>query len=244
MIRQEVLRPVEIWNSPSGQTLVDFGQNIGGWLRFRVQGPAGTEITVRHAEVLESHELGVRPLRSAEATDRFVLSGGEDFFEPTKTFHGFRYVEVTGWPVAAAGELDANSIEAVVVHSDLRRTGFFECSDPMLNQLHQNVVWGLKGNFLDLPTDCPQRDERLGWTGDIAVFAPTAAFLYDSDSFLRRLAARPGRRAARCRRARPVRGARCPEVRPRPNRLPEHRVDGDLERRRGLGALGPLACLR
>ena len=185
VIRQEVLRPVEIWASPSGQTLVDFGQNLVGWLRFRVQGPAGAEITVRHAEVLEGRELGVRPLRSAEATDRFVLSGGEDFFEPTKTFHGFRYAEVTGWPVDVAGELTPDSIEAVVVHSDLRRTGSFECSDPMLNQLHQNVVWGLKGNFLDLPTDCPQRDERLGWTGDIAVFAPTAAFLFDSDGFLR-----------------------------------------------------------
>ena len=183
--RQEVLPPVEIWTSPAGRTLVDFGQNLGGWLRFTVQGPRGTEITVRHAEVLEHRELGVRPLRTAEATDRFVLSGGVDFFEPTKTFHGFRYVEVTGWPTDAAGELTRDSIEAVVVHSDLRRTGFFECSDPMLNQLHQNVVWSLRGNFLDVPTDCPQRDERLGWTGDIAVFAPTAAYLYDVDTFLR-----------------------------------------------------------
>jgi len=179
--RHEVLHPVEIWTSPTGRTLVDFGQNLGGWLRFRVQGSAGAEITVRHAEVLEDRDLGVRPLRTAQATDRFVLSGAEDFFEPTKTFHGFRYAEVTGWP----GELTSDSIEAVVVHSDLRRTGFFECSEPMLNQLHQNVVWGLKGNFLDLPTDCPQRDERLGWTGDIAVFAPTATFLYDVDTFLR-----------------------------------------------------------
>jgi alpha-L-rhamnosidase len=179
--RQEVLHPVEIWTSPSGRTLVDFGQNLVGWLRFRVRGPEGAEITLRHAEVLEDGELGVRPLRTAQATDRFVLSGGEDFFEPTKTFHGFRYAELTGWP----GELGSDSVEAVVVHSDLRRTGRFECSEPMLNQLHQNVVWGLKGNFLDLPTDCPQRDERLGWTGDIAVFAPTAAFLYDVDGFLR-----------------------------------------------------------
>ncbi len=183
--RQEVLRPVEIWTSPSGQTLVDFGQNLGGWLRFRVKGPAGTEIVIRHAEVLDHRELGVRPLRTAQATDRFLLSGGDDFFEPTKTFHGFRYAEVTGWPTEVAGELTPDSIEAVVVHSDLRRTGFFECSDPMLNQLHSNVVWALRGNFLDLPTDCPQRDERLGWTGDIAVFAPTAAFLYDVDTFLR-----------------------------------------------------------
>jgi alpha-L-rhamnosidase len=180
VIRHEALRPVAIWSSPSGRTLVDFGQNLVGWLRFTIQGEAGTEIVVRHGEVLEHGELGVRPLRRAKATDRFILSGGEDHFEPTKTFHGFRYAEITGWP----GELTPGSLEAVVVHSDLRRTGYFECSDPMLNQLHSNVTWGMRGNFLDVPTDCPQRDERLGWTGDLAVFAPAAAFLYDVDSFL------------------------------------------------------------
>jgi alpha-L-rhamnosidase len=181
VIRHEALRPVAIWESPSGRTLVDFGQNLVGWLRFTTQGEAGAEIIVRHAEVLEHGELGVRPLRTARATDRFVLSGGEDHFEPTKTFHGFRYAEISGWP----GELTPDCVEAVVVHSDLRRTGRFECSDPMLNQLHANVTWGMRGNFLDVPTDCPQRDERLGWTGDLAVFAPSAAFLYDVDSFLR-----------------------------------------------------------
>ena len=180
VIRHEALRPVAIWSSPSGRTLVDFGQNLVGWLRFTIQGEAGTEIVIRHGEVLEHGELGVRPLRRAMATDRLILSGGEDHFEPTKTFHGFRYAEITGWP----GELTPGSLEAVVVHSDLRRTGYFECSDPMLNQLHSNVTWGMRGNFLDVPTDCPQRDERLGWTGDLAVFAPAAAFLYDVDSFL------------------------------------------------------------
>ena len=178
--RQEVVTPVRVWTSPAGATLVDFGQNLVGWLRFSVQGEAGTEITVRHAEVLEHDELGTRPLRSAMATDRFILSGGVDTFEPTKTFHGFRYAEVTGWP----GELTEGSLQAVVVHSDLARTGTFESSDEMLNQLHRNVVWGLKGNFVDVPTDCPQRDERLGWTGDIAAFAPTAAYLYDVSGFL------------------------------------------------------------
>lgn len=178
--RQDVLRPTRIWSSPSGRTLVDFGQNLVGWLRFTVRGPAGSEIRIRHAEVLELDELGTRPLRTAQATDRFILSGGEDFFEPTKTFHGFRYAEVSGWP----GELTAADLEAVVVHSELTRTGFFECSDPDLNQLHQNVVWGTKGNFLDLPTDCPQRNERLGWTGDIAAFAPSAAYLFDVGAFL------------------------------------------------------------
>jgi alpha-L-rhamnosidase len=178
--RQEVVAPVQVWTSPSGRTLVDFGQNLVGWLRFTVRGPRGSEIRIRHAEGLENDELGVRPLRDAQATDRFVLSGGDDFFEPTKTFHGFRYAEVTGWP----GELTVDDLEAVVVHSDLERTGHFACSDERLNQLHHNVVWGMKGNFLDLPTDCPQRNERLGWTGDLAVFAPSAAYLYDVSDFL------------------------------------------------------------
>jgi alpha-L-rhamnosidase len=185
VVRQESRRPVGIWSSPSGRTLVDFGQNLVGWLRFTVRGEAGREITLRHAEVLEDGELGVRPLRTAKATDRFVLSGGDDLFEPTKTFHGFRYAEVTGWPTATAGELTPDSLEAVVVHSELARTGHFACSDDRLNQLHSNAVWGLRGNFLDVPTDCPQRDERLGWTGDLAVFAPSAAFLYDVRHFLR-----------------------------------------------------------
>ena len=175
------LAPVNLWTSPAGRTLVDFGQNRGGWLRFEVEGPAGTEITLRHAEVLEHDELGVRPLRTAAATDRFILSGDRDLFEPTLTFHGFRYAEVEGWP----GDLSADDLCAVVVSSDLRRTGEFECSDELLNQLHRNVVWGTLGNFLDVPTDCPQRDERLGWTGDIAAFAPTAAYLFDVDGFLR-----------------------------------------------------------
>ncbi len=178
--RQETVRPVEVLTSPSGRTLVDFGQNLVGWLRFTVRGPERSEIVVRHAEVLEDGELGVRPLRLARATDRFVLSGEDDLFEPTMTFHGFRFAEVSGWP----GKLTPASMEAVVVHSDLRRTGHFACSEPLLDQLHHNVVWSARGNMLDLPTDCPQRNERLGWTGDLAVFAPTAAFLFDVEGFL------------------------------------------------------------
>jgi alpha-L-rhamnosidase len=180
VVRQECLKPARIFTSPAGKTLVDFGQNIVGWLRFTVTGEAGSVVTLRHAEVLENGELATRALRTAKATDTFTLSGRQDFFEPTKTFHGFRYVEVNGWP----GDLNEDSLTAVVVHSDLRPLGEFECSDDLVNQLHRNIVWGLKGNFLDLPTDCPQRDERLGWTGDIAVFAPTAAFLFDVKDFL------------------------------------------------------------
>jgi len=169
-----------IWTSPSGKVLVDFGQNLVGFVRVRVRGDRGHEVVLRHAEVLDDGELGTRPLRAADATDRYLLSGDEDVFEPTLTFHGFRYVEVDGWP----GELDAADLTAIVVASDLRPIGTFACSDPLLNRLHENVVWGMRGNFLSVPTDCPQRDERLGWTGDLAVFAPTAAYLSDVKAFL------------------------------------------------------------
>ncbi|MCU1574284.1 MAG: alpha-L-rhamnosidase, partial [Micrococcaceae bacterium] len=180
VVRTAVIPPVRIFTSPSGKSLVDFGQNLVGWLRFTVRGQAGRTITVRHAEVLEDGELGVRPLRSAKAADTLILSGGEDFFEPTKTFHGFRYAEITGYP----GDISAADLEAVVVHSDTPRTGWFSCSDDRVNQLVANSVWGQKGNFLDVPTDCPQRDERLGWTGDIAVYAATAAYQFDVADFL------------------------------------------------------------
>ncbi|MFF1877849.1 family 78 glycoside hydrolase catalytic domain [Leifsonia sp. NPDC058230] len=180
VIRWNELPVTEITTSPSGKTLVDFGQNLVGWVRVRVQGPEGAEVSIKHAEVLEGGELGTRPLRSALATDRYILSGGEDVFEPTFTFHGFRYAEITGWP----GELRPEDLTAVAIGSELERTGTFRTSDPMLNRFHDNVIWGMRGNFVDVPTDCPQRDERLGWTGDIAAFAPTAAFLYDVDAFL------------------------------------------------------------
>ncbi|MET0861379.1 MAG: family 78 glycoside hydrolase catalytic domain [Microbacterium sp.] len=171
-----------VWRSPQGALLVDFGQNLVGWTRLTVNGHRGAEIVLRHAEELEDGELAIRPLRGARATDAYTLSGGEDVFEPTFTFHGFRYAEITGWP--GADDDIARALTAVVVSSDLRRIGTFASSHELLNRLHENVVWGLRGNFLDVPTDCPQRDERLGWTGDIAVFAPTAAYLFDVQGFL------------------------------------------------------------
>lgn len=182
--RQRELLPLSVWTSPAGATLVDFGENVVGWVRVTVTGAEGTVLTVRHAEVLERDELGIRPLRTAKATDRYVLSGQDDVLEPTLTLHGFRYVEVDGWPHDDHDEL-RQGLTAVVVGSDLRRTGTFQSSDPLLNQLHENIVRGTAGNFIDVPTDCPQRDERLGWTGDIAVFAPTAAYLFDVQDFLR-----------------------------------------------------------
>jgi alpha-L-rhamnosidase len=179
--RIETVAPVSITQSPSGRTILDFGQNLVGRLRLRVQGPAGQTITLRHAEVLENGELCTRPLRVAKATDQYTFKGvGTETWEPRFTFHGFRYAEVTGWP----GDLKPGDICAVVCHSDMERTGWFECSDPLINRLHDNVIWSMRGNFFDLPTDCPQRDERLGWTGDIQVFSPTASFLYDCAGFL------------------------------------------------------------
>lgn len=179
-VRTQVFHAQRVWTSPAGKTLMDFGQNLVGWTRFTVQGPAGSEIAIRHAEVIEHGELGTRPLRSAKATDRFILSGGVDTFEPTLTFHGFRYIEVEGWP----GALATDDIEAVCVHSDLKRTGRFTCSNEDVNQLVHNSVWSQRGNFLGIPTDCPQRDEREGWTGDISVYAPTATFQFDCRAFL------------------------------------------------------------
>jgi len=179
--RIELVAPVAISTSPSGRAIVDFGQNLVGRLRLTVRGEAGQTITLRHAEVLEHGELYTRPLRTAQATDRYTLRGdGVETWEPRFTFHGFRYAEVEGWP----GDVQADDLQAVVCHSDMERTGWFECSDPLVNRLHENVVWSMRGNFLSIPTDCPQRDERLGWTGDIQVFAPTACFLYDCAGFL------------------------------------------------------------
>ena len=177
----DVVPAVAVTRSPSGRLLVDFGQNVVGWVRLRVRdSEPGQRVTLRHAEVLERGELGVRPLRAAKATDVHVLAGGAlEVVEPSLTFHGFRYAEITG-----AGEVAAADVEAVVLSSDLRRTGEFRCSEPDVETLHANVVRSMRGNFLDVPTDCPQRAERLGWTGDIQVFAPTAAFLADCAGFL------------------------------------------------------------
>ncbi|OCL31925.1 hypothetical protein BCR15_07660 [Tessaracoccus lapidicaptus] len=177
----ERLTVAEVITSPSGAIILDFGQNLVGRLRIRVRGAAGTVVTLRHAEVLEHGELATGPLRGAKATDTYTLSGaGVEEWAPRFTFHGFRYAEVIGWP----GEFDPADVVAEVLHSDMERIGRFEVSHPLVAQLHHNVVWGMKGNFLDVPTDCPQRDERLGWTGDLQVFAPTATFLHDAAGFL------------------------------------------------------------
>lgn len=176
------LRPVSIKPGPHGEWIVDLGQNMVGWLRLRARGPHGTTITVRHAEILAPDGgLYLDNIRGALQTNRYTLSGqGEEMFEPHFTWQGFRYAAITDYP----GLLTSDDITGVVVHSDLTPTGAFECSHPLINQLQHNIVWGQKGNFLDIPTDCPQRDERLGWTGDAQVFARTGAFNMDVAAFM------------------------------------------------------------
>jgi len=137
-----------------------------------------------HTEVIENGEVATRPLRSAKATDILLLDGtGPIIWEPRFTYHGFRYVQVEGWPTETP--LDGGYISAIVVHSNMERIGYFETSNKDLNQFHNNVLWSMKGNFLGVPTDCPQRDERLGWTGDAHAFMPTANYLYDASGFWR-----------------------------------------------------------
>lgn len=178
--RIETVAVRAVTRSASGGVILDFGQNVVGRLRIRVSGDAGTHLTFRHAEVLENGELALRPLRLAVATDEYTLRGDPvEEWEPRFTFHGFRFAQIDGWP----GEFDPADVEAVVLHTDMRRTGWFESSDARLNRFHENVVWTMRGNYLAVPMDCPQRDERLGWTGDTQLFAPTAAFLFDCESF-------------------------------------------------------------
>ncbi|HVN57388.1 MAG TPA: glycoside hydrolase family 78 protein [Bacteroidales bacterium] len=190
------IKPVKIFRTPKGSLIADMGQNMVGWIRLRVKGEKGRTVILRHAEVLDKYgEFYTGNLRSAKCTITYTMNGnGEEVYEPRFTFMGFRFVEVTGFP----GELKPENLTGIVVHSDMTPTGTFECSNPLVNQLQHNIVWGMKGNYVDVPTDCPQRDERLGWTGDAQAFCRTAAFNMDVSPFfakwLRDVAAdqRPG----------------------------------------------------
>lgn len=175
------IRPVRIFRTPKGKVIADMGQNMVGWLRLKVTGPKGTVVKLRHAEVMDKFgEFYTTNLRAARCELDYTLAGtGVEIYEPRFTFMGFRFVEVTGFP----GELTADNLRGIVVHSDMPVTGSFECSNPLLNQLQHNIQWGQKGNFVDVPTDCPQRDERLGWTGDAQAFCRTAAFNMDVSAF-------------------------------------------------------------
>ncbi len=170
----DILHPVDIFTTPEGDIVADMGQNMVGWIRLQVSAPAGTEVTLRHAEVLDKEgNFYTENLRDAKQSNTYICKGEDvETWEPRFTFQGFRYVAVEGLP----GEVTADMLTGVVVHSDLARTGTFSCNDDLINQLQHNIIWGQKGNFVDVPTDCPQRDERLGWTGDTQVFGPTACF--------------------------------------------------------------------
>lgn len=182
--RIETLAATNLTQPKPGCYTFDLGQNMVGWVRLQVTGNAGDRITVRHGEMLNPDgSVYTANLRGANAADFYVLrANGTSVFEPHFTFHGFRYVEVRGLTVPPT----LNSVTGIVVHSDMPLTGDFKCSNPLVNQLFHNIIWGQKGNYLEVPTDCPQRDERLGWTGDTQFFVPTAAYNFDVQSFFRR----------------------------------------------------------
>jgi len=175
------IKPVKIFRTPKGKLIVDMGQNMVGWLRLKVIGNKGTVVTLRHAEVMDKFgEFYTTNYRVAKCQLTYTLAGtGIEIYEPRFTFMGFRFVEVTGFP----GELTTDNLTGVVIHSDMAVTGSYECSNPLINQLQHNIQWSQKGNFVDVPTDCPQRDERLGWTGDAQAFCRTAAYNMDVSSF-------------------------------------------------------------
>ena len=177
----EEIKPIKQITTPKGEMVLDMGQNMVGWVKLKVQGRKGDIITLKFAEVLDKDgNFYTANLRAAKCTDTYILKGdGEEVYEPEFTFHGFRFVQVIG--MSKMPELD--QITGVVIHSDMEPTGTFSCSNPLINQLQHNIQWGQKGNFLDVPTDCPQRDERLGWTGDAQVFSPTAAYNFDVAPF-------------------------------------------------------------
>ncbi len=180
--RIEELPAGDITEPRPGVWVIDLGQNMVGWARLRVVGQPGQTITMRFAEMLNPDgTIYTQNLRRAKQTDTYTCrGGGEEVYEPRFTFHGFRYVELTGMPHPPTQP----TITGIVLHNDMRPTGAFECSHPLVNQLHHNIGWGQKGNYLEVPTDCPQRDERLGWTGDAQVFIRTACFHFDVRPFI------------------------------------------------------------
>jgi alpha-L-rhamnosidase len=179
--KHEAFKPVQILKTPQGDLVVDFGQNLVGLVQLTVKGNAGDSVRLYHAEVLDkAGNFYVENLRAAKQQNVYILKGGgEEKFEPHFTFQGFRYVKVEGFP----GELKPENITAVALYSAMEPSGSFVTSHRLINQLQHNIQWGQKGNFLDVPTDCPQRDERLGWTGDAQVFSRTAAFNMDVNNF-------------------------------------------------------------
>ena len=179
--KHETFHALKLLTTPRGEKVIDFGQNLTGWVMVKARGKAGDSIRLSHAEVLDKQgNFYTANLRSAKAQDVFILKGdGEESFEPRFTFHGFRYIRIEG----VEGPVNPDDFTAVVLYSNMPKTGEFSCSNVLIDQLQHNIQWGQQGNFLDVPTDCPQRDERLGWTGDAQVFSRTAAFNRGVDNF-------------------------------------------------------------
>jgi alpha-L-rhamnosidase len=185
--KHETFPALRLITTPKGEQVIDFGQNLVGWVVVRLKGHPADSLCLSHAEVLDKQgNFYTDNLRRAKAEDVYILGNGQDntetaaeVFEPHFTFHGFRYVRVEGWK----GPIDIGDFTAVALYSDMPKTGSFTCSDPLINQLQHNIQWGQQGNFLDIPTDCPQRDERLGWTGDAQVFSRTATFNRGVENF-------------------------------------------------------------
>jgi alpha-L-rhamnosidase len=180
----ETIKPQSLIITPAGDTVLDMGQNMVGRIRFTVNAPAGTKIILKHAEILDKDgNIYFGNLRSAKQTVEYITKGeGMESYAPAFTFQGFRYVKIEGYP-GQDNALDLAHFVGEVIHTDMVQTGNFETSNPMVNQLQQNIKWGQRGNFVDVPTDCPQRDERLGWTGDAQVFIRTALFNYHGGPF-------------------------------------------------------------
>lgn len=194
IVEQERMPALQVIKTPAGETVIDFGQNMTGYVEFRIKGTPGAQATISHGETLDRDgNFYNANYRSADAQIKFICDGEEHTYKSALTFFGFRYIRLENWP----DEIKKENFTAVVVHSDIRRTGYFECSDETVNKLFKNIIWGQKSNFLDVPTDCPQRDERLGWTGDAQVFVRTASLNFDVERFfkkwLRDLAADQGR---------------------------------------------------
>lgn len=194
IVEHERMPALQVIKTPAGETVIDFGQNMTGYVEFRIKGTPGAQATISHGETLDRDgNFYNANYRSARAQIKFTCDGEEHTYKSALTFFGFRYIRLENWP----DEIKKENFTAVVVHSDIRRTGYFECSDEAVNRLFKNIIWGQKGNFLDVPTDCPQRDERLGWTGDAQVFVRTASLNFDVERFfkkwLRDLAADQGR---------------------------------------------------
>lgn len=179
--KHETFKSVSISKNSSGETIVDFGQNLVGWIKLSLSGNPGHKVIIHHAEVLDKNgNFYTENLRAADQEIQYILKGsGQEVYEPRFSFFGFRYVRIKNFP----GTLKPENIVAIALYSDMKPTGKFSSSNALLNQLQHNIQWGQKGNFVDVPTDCPQRDERLGWTGDAQAFARTAAFNMNVASF-------------------------------------------------------------